>query len=65
VDTPAQVDVHQPASTTVTPTGARQSIAWAGLAGIGSDFTLERGHAIARTDVAYCPPDITFLAFQR
>lgn len=63
-DTAAQVDVHQPGSVTVTPTGVRESFPWADVPGIGSNFTWNAVLSIDGSDVAYCPADMTFLAFQ-
>jgi hypothetical protein len=65
VGTSTQTDVHQPGSITVTPTGARESFPWADLTGIGSEFTWNAVLNIDGSDVAYCPADMTFLAFQR
>lgn len=64
VDTAAQVDVHQPGRLTVTPAGVRESFPWADLPGIGSDFTWNAVLNIDGSDIAYCPADMTFLAFQ-
>lgn len=63
-DTSAQVQVHQSGGVTVTATSTRETFPWADLSGIGSDFTWNAVLNIDGTDVAYCPGDLTFLAFQ-